>query len=81
MQSALARLRASSWVDRIGLALVGLVVVWLIVNFIKDPVEFVNVGIIGPGSTRSSSLRSRRGVPSNVVVDSSTCATKMRSSP
>jgi branched-chain amino acid transport system permease protein len=47
MQSALARLRASSWVDRIGLALVGLVVVWLIVNFIKDPVEFVNVGIIG----------------------------------
>jgi branched-chain amino acid transport system permease protein len=45
--SALERLRASSWVDRIGLALVGLVVVWLLVNFVKGPVEFVNVGIIG----------------------------------
>ena len=47
MASALERLRASSWVDRIGLALVGLVVVWLLVNFVKGPVEFVNVGIIG----------------------------------
>jgi branched-chain amino acid transport system permease protein len=45
--SALERLRASSGVDRIGLALVGLVVVWLLVNFVKGPVEFVNVGIIG----------------------------------
>jgi branched-chain amino acid transport system permease protein len=45
--SALERLRASSWVDRIGLALVGLVVVWLLVNFVKGPVEFINVGIIG----------------------------------
>ena len=47
MESALASLRKSSWVDRIGLALVGIVVVWLAVNFFKDPVEFVNVGIIG----------------------------------
>ncbi|HET8967859.1 MAG TPA: hypothetical protein VFN06_00350, partial [Gaiellaceae bacterium] len=47
MESALTSLRNSSWVDRIGLALVGLVVVWLAVNFFKDPVEFVNVGIIG----------------------------------
>ncbi len=47
MASALARLRASSWVDRIGLALVGLVVLWLLVNFVKGPVEFINVGIIG----------------------------------
>jgi branched-chain amino acid transport system permease protein len=47
MASALERLRASSWVDRVGLALVGLVVIWLAVNFFKDPVEFVNVGIIG----------------------------------
>ena len=47
MASALERLRASSWVDRIGLALVGLVVVWLLVNFVKGPVEFINVGIIG----------------------------------
>ena len=47
MASALARLRASSWVDRIGLALVGLVVLWLLVNFVKGPVEFINVGMIG----------------------------------
>jgi branched-chain amino acid transport system permease protein len=47
MASALARLRASSWVDRIGLALVGLLLLWLVVNFVKDPVEFVNVGLIG----------------------------------
>src|SRR5688500_1450029 len=47
MASALARLRASSWVDRTGLLLVGLLLVWLLVNFFRDPVEFVNVGIIG----------------------------------
>jgi branched-chain amino acid transport system permease protein len=47
MASALARLRGSSWVDRIGLALVGVVVLWLLVNFLKRPVEFINVGIIG----------------------------------
>jgi branched-chain amino acid transport system permease protein len=47
MASALDRLRASSWVDKIGLALVGLVVLWLVVNFVQGPVEFINVGIIG----------------------------------
>ena len=47
MESALTSLRNSSWVDRVGLALVGIVVLWLAVNFFKDPVEFVNVGIIG----------------------------------
>jgi branched-chain amino acid transport system permease protein len=47
MASTLARLRASSWVDRIGLALVGLLVFWLLVNFLKGPVEFINVGLIG----------------------------------
>src|SRR5687767_5803139 len=47
MASTLARLRGSSWVDRVGLALVGLVVFWLLVNFVKGPVEFLNVGIIG----------------------------------
>jgi branched-chain amino acid transport system permease protein len=47
MASALARLRASSYVDRIGLALVGLLLIWLLVNFVKDPTEFVNVGLIG----------------------------------
>ncbi len=47
MASALERLRASSWIDRTGLALVALVVLWLLVNLVKDPVEFVNVGLIG----------------------------------
>jgi len=47
MASALARLRGSSGVDRIGLALVGVVVFWLLVNFVKGPIEFINVGIIG----------------------------------
>jgi branched-chain amino acid transport system permease protein len=47
MASALDRLRASSWVDRIGLALVGLVLIWLGVNFAKGPAEFVNVALIG----------------------------------
>jgi branched-chain amino acid transport system permease protein len=47
MASALERLRASSWVDRIGLSLVGIVVLWLLVNFLKGPVEFINVGLIG----------------------------------
>jgi branched-chain amino acid transport system permease protein len=47
MATALDKLRSSSWVDRIGLLLVGLVLFWLLVNFLKGPVEFVNVGIIG----------------------------------
>ena len=47
MASALERLRASSWVDRIGLSLVGIVLLWLAVNFVKAPVEFINVGLIG----------------------------------
>jgi branched-chain amino acid transport system permease protein len=47
MASALERLRASSYVDRIGLSLVGLLIFWLAVNFVKDPTEFVNVGLIG----------------------------------
>jgi branched-chain amino acid transport system permease protein len=47
MASALERLRRSSAVDRIGLSLVGLVLLWLAVNFVKAPAEFVNVGLIG----------------------------------
>jgi branched-chain amino acid transport system permease protein len=47
MASTLEKLRASSWVDRIGLSLVGLVLLWLLINFIQGPVEFINVGIIG----------------------------------
>ena len=47
MASTLARLRASSWIDRLGLALVGLVVLWLLVNLFKGPSEFINVMLIG----------------------------------
>ena len=47
MTSTLARLRASSWIDKLGLALVGLVVLWLIVNLGKGPAEFINVMLIG----------------------------------
>jgi branched-chain amino acid transport system permease protein len=47
MASALERLRASSVTDKIGLTLVGLLFFWLAVNFVKDPTEFVNVGLIG----------------------------------
>ena len=43
----LDRLRKSSVVALIGYALVALVGVWLIVNFVKDPTEFVNVFLIG----------------------------------
>ncbi len=47
MASVLARLRASSVSDKIGLGLVALVLVWLIGNFVQGPAEFVNVGLIG----------------------------------
>jgi branched-chain amino acid transport system permease protein len=47
MASVLARLRSSSVSDTIGLALVGLVVLWLIVNFVKTPAEVINVCLIG----------------------------------
>ena len=47
MASALERLRRSSAVDRIGLSLVALVLLWLGINFVKAPAEFVNVGLIG----------------------------------
>ena len=41
------RLRRSSVVDLIGFALLALVLVWLVGNFIQDPSEFINVGLIG----------------------------------
>ena len=43
----MAKLRGASITDLIGLALVGLVVFWLVVNFIKAPTEFINIGLIG----------------------------------
>jgi len=45
--AALDRLRASSYVDKVGLTLVAVVLAWLVVNFAKSPAEFVNVMLIG----------------------------------
>ena len=47
LTSTLDRLRKSGFVALIGYALVALVGLWLIVNFVKEPTEFVNVGLIG----------------------------------
>ena len=45
--ATLQRIRGSSLIDAIGLALLALVVVWLVVKFFEDPTRFVNVGILG----------------------------------
>ena len=42
-----AKLRGASITDLIGLGLVALVVLWLAVNFVKDPSQFIEVGLIG----------------------------------
>ena len=47
LTTRLDRLRQSNLVDLIGYALLALVGVWLVGNFIKDPTEFINVGLIG----------------------------------
>jgi branched-chain amino acid transport system permease protein len=47
MQGMLKRLRGSSVSDLIGLLLVAVVLFWLVVNLVKTPSEFVNVGLIG----------------------------------
>ena len=47
MGGTLAKLRGASITDLIGLALVALVVLWLAVNFVKAPTEFINIGLIG----------------------------------
>ena len=47
MSDTLAKLRGASITDLIGLALVGLVVLWLAVNFVKAPAEFIDIGLIG----------------------------------
>ncbi len=43
----LDRLRKAGVVSLIGLSLLGVVGIWLVVNFFKDPTEFINVGLIG----------------------------------
>ena len=45
--TTLDRLRKSGLVALIGYALLALVALWLIVNFVKDPTEFINVALIG----------------------------------
>ena len=47
MSAALERLRASSYVDKVGLALVAVVLAWLLVNLVQTPAEFINVMLIG----------------------------------
>jgi branched-chain amino acid transport system permease protein len=47
LTTRLDRLRQSNVVDLIGYALLALVGVWLVGNFVQDPTEFVNVGLIG----------------------------------
>jgi branched-chain amino acid transport system permease protein len=41
------RLRGSSVTALFGFALLGLVAIWLVGNFVQDPTEFINVGLIG----------------------------------
>jgi branched-chain amino acid transport system permease protein len=45
--TTLDRLRKSGVVALIGYALLALIGVWLVVNFIREPTEFINVGLIG----------------------------------
>ena len=43
----LDRLRRSRVIDLVGLALVAVVLLWLAVNFVKTPSQFINVALIG----------------------------------
>ncbi len=45
--TTLDRLRRSGFVALLGYALLGLVGIWLVVNVVKTPTEFVNVALIG----------------------------------
>ncbi|MEO5575185.1 MAG: branched-chain amino acid ABC transporter permease [Gaiellaceae bacterium] len=47
LTETLDRLRKSGLTALIGYGLVGLVGVWLVVNLIKTPTEFINIGLIG----------------------------------
>jgi len=47
MTRSFDRLRKSSVTALFGYALIALIAVWLIVNFTKDPKEFIQVGLIG----------------------------------
>ncbi|HWJ45575.1 MAG TPA: hypothetical protein VNR63_09330, partial [Gaiellaceae bacterium] len=45
--TTLDRLRRSGLIAVIGSALLALVALWLVVNFVKTPTEFINVALIG----------------------------------
>src|SRR5262245_14180457 len=45
--ATLARIRSSSIVDLVGLALLALVAIWLLFKMFEDPTRFFNVAIIG----------------------------------
>src|SRR6188508_3815114 len=45
--TTLDKLRKAGVVQLIGIGLLALVGIWLVVNFIKGPAEFINVGLIG----------------------------------
>ena len=45
--TTLDRLRKSGLVALIGFGLLGLIGLWLVVNFVQEPTEFINVGLIG----------------------------------
>ncbi len=47
MSGSLTKLRGASVSDLIGLSLVGLVIIWLVINFVDDPIAFVDIGLIG----------------------------------
>ena len=47
LTTTLDRLRTSSVTSLIGFGLLALVGIWLVVNFFKDPTEFINVALIG----------------------------------
>ena len=47
LTSTLDRLRKSSVTTLIGYALLLIVAIWLVVNFVKDPAEFINIALIG----------------------------------
>src|SRR5215210_2027398 len=47
LTTSLDRLRKSGAVALIGYGLVALVALWLVVNFVKEPTEFINVALIG----------------------------------
>jgi branched-chain amino acid transport system permease protein len=47
VKTRLDRLRQSGLIALIGYALLALVGVWLVVNLVREPTEFINVGLIG----------------------------------